>query len=613
MFNKKNKTKEFTQRVIDKLNPVLNWEKSIKKIEENDDFLKLDNEFVRSFYVKQCKGTTVKMGFDAEIRLMGENIRTNVSFWSLSSLKAEQKLSSTIEGSSRTIDNEQSTIRKTNKANAERENALEMLTEIQQGRMQLCDIEYIITIRTKTIEELNRLSSLIEQKASTVGLYISTGVWEQKAILLASLGMRINMKRFKIDREYTMDILHAFLPNTGILNFNSKGLYLGVHTEYNTHISADIIYGHGGNTKNRNIFIYGESGGGKTYTFKVVNDQFLLNKIQVIIVDPKPKPDYVDYTNARGGKVYGVSDIKINIFETIQKLQMMEEDLTTTENKLIIENLSDLIKHLTDIPSDEIFKAINTVCEVNEKIDFKSIERYIAEEYKIKLVKFTKERGIFSGVFDSPVSNIDLSHPLICFNISNSNENLTKKIMIVLCNHLMKVVFRDGSCVQLAIDEAHMLSDTTIIGDMSAMARSANGGVTAISQKRNALDNMKDSKGIIVGRQNFAITLCFAEAQQYLKAENYKTWPENYFKMLSQMQVGQYFLETTSGQLYPVKFPYFKNSKELEEKYKVERLSQLDEKVKEFEEKEKLISKKMQLLAKKQEIEDELKDLEKVN
>jgi hypothetical protein len=613
MFNQKKTTKEYTQKVIDKVNPVLNWEKSIQKIEEHDDYLILDGEYVKSYYVKQCKDTSVKMGFDAEIRLIGENIKTNVSFWCLSPLKAEQKLSSTIEGSSRTIDNNQTTVRKANKANAERENALEMLTEIQQGRMQLCDIEYIITIRAKSIEELNRLSSLIEQKASTIGLYLTAGVWEQKALLLASLGMRINMKRFKIDREYTMDILHAFLPNTGILNFNSKGLYLGVHTEYNTHISADILYGFGGEIKNRNIFIYGESGGGKTYTTKVIDDQFLLNKIQLIKVDPKPKPDYVDYTLIRGGKVYGVSDIKINIFETLQKLQKIGDDLTITENKLIVENLSDLIKHLTDIPSDEVFKAINAVYEAKEKIDFKSIEKYISEVYKIKLVKFTKGLGIFNGVFDSPVSNIDLSHPLICFNISNSNENLTKKIMIVLCDYLMKNVFKDDKPVQLVIEEAHMLSDTTIIGDMSAMARSANGGVTVISQKRTALDNMRDSKGIIVGRQNFAITLCFAENPQDLDEKNYKSWPDNYFKMLLKMQVGQYFLETTSGQLYPVKFPYFKNSKELEEKNKMERESKLDLKIKEFEEKEKLHSKKTQLLAKKQEIEEQLKELEQDN
>jgi hypothetical protein len=562
----------------DVYSPNLNYKNSFKKIKEFEDYIKKDDKFIRTFFIKSLTGNYVKTNLDAELRLVGGKIKTSVSFWILSEKKATDMVSMSEYGNQLVLsdgeDEKFLSAKRQTKAELEVEKSNALLRKIHEGKTHLVDIEYLVTTYADSLEELEDLSSIIEAKADTYNLFLDTGIWQQKDMLLASVGLRKGMKRNIIDRPFNIEVLYSLLPNSSIANFSKNGLYVGTHLDYNTHVSANILYGVSDtDTKNRNIFIYGESGAGKTYSIKVIGDQFLISNIKCIYVDPKPSPDYIDYVKARKGKVYFVSDIKLNIFKEVQQLQDKKEDLSLSEHKLVIDNLCKLISQITEVDQDEILESISLVYEAGKRIDFKNlVENLKNEKTKTKFIGFISNIGVFKNVFDCDEENIDLNYPLICFNISNSNASLTKKLMIILCDYLKKNIFKDtNEPVQLIIDEAHMLTDTTIIGTLSSMARSANGGITAISQKRNALDVMNDEAGQPVGRQNFAISLCFNEKKEYIVRSNYSTWSDDDFMRLQKLKKGEFFLETSSGELYPCKYPLFRHSLVLESEFKKKR------------------------------------------
>lgn len=553
--------------------PSLDYRKAVRQLKEYEDYISKDKQFIRTYYIKSLIGDIIKTNLDADLRLLGAKVKTTVSYLTLSQQKSESMVSLNEYGYQQIINPETGeaniSARKQTKAEIEIQRSLSLLKKLQEGKTSLVHIEYLITLSSDTLDELDDISSTVISKAESYNLYLESGLWEQKAMLMASMGLRQGFKRFVIDRPFNIEVLYGLLPNSGISNYSANGLYVGTHLDFNTHITAQVLYGvNETDVKNRNIFVYGEAGGGKTYATKIIGDQFLINGIACIYVDPKPNPDYVDYIKARGGKVYYVSDIRMNIFREVQILQKKEEDLTLSEHKLIVDNLCRLISQIVEIDSNNILDAVIKTYEKQDKINFENIAKYLSEEHKTRLIKFTGSLGIFKGVFDNENETIDLDYPLICFNISDANDSLTKKLMVVLCDYLKKHIFKDSRPVQLIIDEAHMLTDTTIIGTLSAMARSANGGITAISQKRDALDMMKDDKGLSVGRQNFAISFCFAEKKEYITRDNYKMWSDDDFYRLQKLKVGEFFLETSNGELYPCKYPAFKHSRDLEVSYR---------------------------------------------
>ncbi len=387
------------------------------------------------------------------------------------------------------------------------ESAMELKDKIQRGMEKLFQVSIYMTISAESLNDLNKITKLLETVMQTRLFYIKPATFQQIEGLQSILPRSEN----KLAQKRNLDSSSAALtfPFVSSELVQESGILYGINKSNNSLVIIDRF-----SLNNANSIIFAQSGSGKSYTAKVEILHHLMQGTKVIIIDPER--EYKQLAASVNGtyiKLSSTSKEKINPFEYSQKSVVDENNLSEHIQDLT-ELISLMVGSLTSEERAVVDKALLLTYKevglttrknaVSKKIKYpllndfyKNLKSMKHKDLCDRLERFVK--GSLSTVFDSQ-TNIKLDNRLIVFDIKDLNESLRQIMMMVVANFVNNEVKQNPQKRMLVIDEGWMLlqepESARFISSLVRRARKYYLGVTIISQQANDFLNQDYGKAI---------------------------------------------------------------------------------------------------------------------
>ena len=387
------------------------------------------------------------------------------------------------------------------------ESAMELKDKIQRGMEKLFQISIYMTITAESVNELNKITKLLETVMQTRLFYIKPATFQQIEGLQSILPRSEN----KLAQKRNLDSSSAALtfPFVSSELVQESGILYGINKSNNSLVIIDRY-----SLNNANSIIFAQSGSGKSYTAKVEILRHLMQGTKVIIIDPER--EYKQLAASVNGtyiKLSSSSKEKINPFEYSQHSVTDENNLTEH-----IQDLTELISLMVgSLTSEErasvdralllTYKKMGLSTRKNAKSKkaeypllkdfYKNLKVMKHKDLCDRLERFVK--GSLSTVFDSQ-TNIKLDNRLIVFDIKDLNESIRSIMMMVVANFVNNEVKGNPQKRMLVIDEGWLLlqepESARFISGLVRRARKYYLGVTIITQQANDFLNQEYGKAI---------------------------------------------------------------------------------------------------------------------
>lgn len=468
-------------------------------LEENVDYLHIDGVYMRTLYISGYPFVANSGWMDS---LVNFNHDTDISYHvhEVSALSALPKLH-------RKITELESTKRAMMRAGKivgseitdPLESAIELRDKIQRGQEKLFQMAIYISLRAETLEELNKITKLLEATMSARLFYSKVARYQQ----LEALQSILPRGEDQLAQKRNLDSSSAALtfPFMSSELVQESGILYGVNKSNNSLVILDRFSLH-----NANSITFAQSGAGKSYTTKVEILRQLMQGTRVIVIDPER--EYKRLTESVGGtyiKLSAKSKQKINPFDlatTFHKIHDLSEhtqDLTEVIG-LMAEGLSSREKAAVDKAILKIYKKAKDQQPLLEDlyVELKDLgqmklcerlERYIS--------------GSLAEVFNSQ-TNIELDNRLVIFDIKDLPESMRQIMMLIISNFVKNQVMAKPEKRLLIIDEGWLLLENEesarFVAGLVRRARKYYLGVSIISQQAN--DFLKSDYGRAIASQS---------------------------------------------------------------------------------------------------------------
>lgn len=378
------------------------------------------------------------------------------------------------------------------------DSAIELRDKIQRGQEKLFQMAIYVAIRADSLEELNKITKLLEATLSTRLFYSKVAHYQQLEALQSILprGEDQLMQKRNLDSS-SAALTFPFMSSELV---QESGILYGVNKSNNSLVILDRFSLH-----NANSITFAQSGAGKSYTTKVEILRQLMQGTKVIVIDPER--EYQRLTESVGGtyiKLSAKSNEKINPFDlattshTISDLSEHAQDLTEIIS-LMTEGLSPREKAAVD-------KAILRVYKKNKEqplLDEFYTELKDLGQHKLceRLEKYIS--GSLANVFNEK-TNIKLDNRLVIFDIKDLPESLRQIMMLIISNFVQNQVKARPEKRLLIIDEGWLLLEheqsARFVAGLVRRARKYYLGVSIISQQAN--DFLKSEYGRAIASQS---------------------------------------------------------------------------------------------------------------
>lgn len=468
-------------------------------LEENIDHLNIDGVYMRTLYISGYPFVANSGWMDS---LINFNHDTDISYHvhEVSALSALPKLH-------RKITELESTKRAMMRAGKivgseitdPLESAMELRDKIQRGQEKLFQMSIYICIRAESLEELNKITKLLEATMSARLFYSKVARYQQ----LEALQSILPRAEDQLAQKRNLDSSSAALtfPFMSSELVQESGILYGVNKSNNSLVILDRFSLH-----NANSITFAQSGAGKSYTTKVEILRQLMQGTRVIVIDPER--EYKRLTESVGGtyiKLSAKSKQKINPF-----------DLATTFSKA-----SDLSEHTQDLmeviglmaeglTSREKAAVDKTILKIYKQAKTRQplLEDLYAELHKLGQLKLCEKlekyiSGSLADVFNSQ-TNIELDNRLVIFDIKDLPESLRQIMMLIISNFVKNQVMAKPEKRLLIIDEGWLLLEheesARFVAGLVRRARKYYLGVSIISQQAN--DFLKSDYGRAIASQS---------------------------------------------------------------------------------------------------------------
>lgn len=403
------------------------------------------------------------------------------------------------------------------------ESAVDLKRKIQRGQEKLFQISIYMTLTATSLEELKRLTTILETALSTGLFYIKNATFQQLEGLQSILPRGEN----KLAQKRNLDSSSAALTFPFISSelVQESGILYGINKSNSSLVIIDRF-----SLNNANSIIFAQSGSGKSYTAKVEILRQLMQGTKVIVIDPER--EYKQLAASVNGtyiKLSAKSKEKINPFDFSSSSYKPEndlsehiQDLTEIISLLLGGGLTPEEKAAVDRAIIQTYKehgySLNSSYKPKENRDKRGRKPkektypLLSDFYKVlkgmkqkslcnKLERFVK--GSLSTVFDSQ-TNIELNNRLIIFDIKDLSESLRQIMMLVIANFVNSQVKSNPQKRILVIDEGWMLLEheesARFISGLVRRARKYYLGVTLITQQAN--DFLSQEYGRAVASQS---------------------------------------------------------------------------------------------------------------
>lgn len=379
------------------------------------------------------------------------------------------------------------------------DSAIELRDKIQRGQEKLFQMSIYICIRAESLEELNKITKLLEATMSARLFYSKVARYQQLEALQSILPRgedQLNQKR-NLDSS-SAALTFPFMSSELV---QESGILYGINKSNNSLVILDRFSLH-----NANSITFAQSGAGKSYTTKVEILRQLMQGTRVIVIDPER--EYKRLTESVGGtyiKLSAKSKQKINPF-----------DLATTFSKA-----SDLSEHTQDLmeviglmaeglTSREKAAVDKTILKIYKQAKNRQplLEDLYAELHKLGQLKLCEKlekyiSGSLADVFNSQ-TNIELDNRLIIFDIKDLPESLRQIMMLIISNFVKNQVMAKPEKRLLIVDEGWLLLEheesARFVAGLVRRARKYYLGVSIISQQAN--DFLKSDYGRAIASQS---------------------------------------------------------------------------------------------------------------
>jgi hypothetical protein len=392
-----------------------------------------------------------------------------------------------------------------------------VLANLQKGKDKLFNVSLYFNCRSKTKEELDILTKLIQAELNALLIIPRSPNFRMMQGFQSSSPLAIN--NLKQIRSVPTEALSAFFPFTSsFLQADKTGIWLG-QNKNNIPIIKDIF-----NLTNPNGLCLASSGSGKSYMAKLMISRYLLSGTDVMVIDPQG--EYKALIKRFDGQLIELSPVSKTI---INPLDLMGHDYPEKRLALLdlmplmLGELSDpqkaiLERALTDtyeergIYSDDVSTWKNSppiledLYNVLRKIEKKAI---LSEKQTIRSLISRLEwyvNGVFS--FLNQETEINFNNQFVCFDIGNLPKQVKPVMMFLILDHIYMKMKKDLKRKLLVIDESWSLlkqaKDASYIFEIVKTCRKFNLALFLINQE---VEGMLDSEAGKSALANSSYTL----------------------------------------------------------------------------------------------------------
>lgn len=387
------------------------------------------------------------------------------------------------------------------------ESAMELKDKIQRGQEKLFQISIYMTISAKSLEELYKTTKVLETIMASRLFYTKTATFQQLEGLQSTLPRGEN----QLNQKRNLDSSSAALtfPFVSSELVQESGILYGINKSNNSLVIVDRF-----SLNNANSIIFAQSGSGKSYTAKVEILRQLMQKTNVIVIDPEREyKQLADSVKGTYVKLSATSKEKINPFDFSLKsfngkntLSEHIQDLTEIIS-LLVGSLSDEERAVVDKALIQTYKGFGiTLRKKNFEEDqkfpllkdfYKTLKQMKQKDLCNRLDRFVS--GSLSTVFNAQ-TNVNLNNRLVVFDIKDLDESLREIMILTTANFVHSQVKADPKKRILVIDEAWLLlqheESARFLSGLVRRARKHYLGVTLISQQANDFLNQDYGRAI---------------------------------------------------------------------------------------------------------------------
>lgn len=383
----------------------------------------------------------------------------------------------------------------------------DLRTRLQTAQEKMFRVGVYFTIYAKNPHELERQELQIRETLEGKLIYPKPALFQQKEGLNSCL-------------PYGLDQLETtFLLNTGPLSTffpfvsadlsANEGILYGINRHNNSLVLFDRF-----TLPNANAVVFGVSGSGKSYAVKLEILRYLMQGVDVIVIDPEN--EYKRLAEAVGGTFLDLSltsPTKLNPFdlppvgEDESPKDVLKENILNLIGllRLMFGGLSSEEESILDVALTQVYAARDITPETDPSTWSKNVpimedlEQVLegiegAEVLARKIKRFTK--GTYAEFFNQR-TNVKLGKHLVVFGIRNLEEELRPLAMYIAMKFIWNEVRKTLRKRILVVDEAWWMmkekDSAEFLFGLVKRGRKYWLGVTTITQDVN--DFMKSPYG----------------------------------------------------------------------------------------------------------------------
>ncbi len=364
-----------------------------------------------------------------------------------------------------------------------------------------------LTAYGDTLKELQGVETTLRSILESRLIYIKPALYQQKEGFNSSCPYGLD--QLQVHTPMNTDPLSSTFPFISFDLSSNEGILYGINQHNNSLILFDRF-----SLENANSILFAKSGSGKSYAVKLEILRSLMQKIDVIVVDPEN--EYQFLADAVDGSFFNISlastnhinpfdlplpredeksedVLRTNIINLVGLLRIMLGGLTPEEDAIIDRALTETYaaKDITPETDPSTWRERIPLMEDLEQI-LEGMEG--AESLVRRVRKFTK--GTFSNFFNQ-LTNISMEKPLVVFGIRDMEDELRPIAMFMIMRYIWNEVRSELKKRILVVDEAWWIMRTedgaSFLFGICKRARKYWLGVTTITQDVN--DFMKSNYG----------------------------------------------------------------------------------------------------------------------
>ncbi|HEY1645058.1 MAG TPA: ATP-binding protein [Candidatus Saccharimonadales bacterium] len=469
---------------------------SYRGLAEFPDYLVIDGQFIRCLFISGYPYVASSGWMDNLINF-GHNIDVTYHLHEVSALMALPKLHRKItelESTKRAMMKSGKII--SSEVTDPLNSAIELRDKILRGQEKLFQISIYVALRSSSLDELNKLTTLLESTMSARLFSTKPARYQQLSALQSILPRGCD----ELGHKRNLDSSSAALtfPFMSSELVQPSGILFGINKSNDSLVIIDRFA-----LNNANSIVFAQSGSGKSYLTKVEILRQLINGTKVIVIDPER--EYLNLSQAVRGTYIKLSlrskqhinpldplTASLNakqITEHIQDLtaiiSLLAEGLSPGEKASVDKTLMNILSPKKDNTAPLISDLYEQLKHLGQQKLCERLEKYVF--------------GSMSGVFNSQ-TNIKLDNRLIVFDIKDMPESLRQVMMLIIANFVSNQVKSSPEKRLLIIDEGWLLLEhddsARFVAGLVRRARKYYLGVSIITQQANDFLNSNYGRAI---------------------------------------------------------------------------------------------------------------------